>query len=536
MTDFLSDPSILAVSVGIVLLSFLSEDAAAVSSALLVLGGPVAWPVGFASCFLGIWLGDLTIYFAARWGGRPFLRSRWLAQRVNFDAVDRLEAKFARHAGATLFVSRFLPGTRVVTYVAAGLFSTPPGRFARMSGVAVLVWVAGIFLLTKVVGTSILVWFGGWPNRVAVAVMILLGLSGVFWLLRRGSLPTVVRRWARWEFWPAWLFYLPVAFYYVWLGLRYRSFTLPSAANPGIPTGGLIGESKCAILAALHEVNPDLVADAYPLVGLTTAQRVLALKEILRDHNITMPFILKPDVGQRGAGVKLIRSLDAAFDYLTQVDAPVIVQRYAPGPCEIGVFYYRFPNEPRGRIFALTEKIFPVLTGDGTRTIEELIHADPRASMMAEKYLERFALRRGEVLPAGTELKLVESGNHAQGCIFRDGRHLWSPELEDAIDRLSNIPGFFIGRYDIRYAAEEDLRAGNFQVVELNGAASEATNIYDSRNSLGGAYRTLFAQWRLVFAIGAANRARGAVSSSLLALWQEWRKYCRAASSYPVAD
>ena len=264
---------------------------------------------------------------------------------------------------------------------------------------------------------------------------------------------------------------------------------------------------------------------------------MLSLQQTLREQSLTLPFILKPDVGQRGNGVKLIRSLRAAFDYLEQVDAPVIVQRYAPGPHEVGVFYYRFPNEFRGRIFAITEKIFPSLFGDGKQTVEELIMADPRAAIIAGKYLQRFASRRAEVLAPGAELKLVESGNHAQGCIFRDGRRLWTPELEAAIDRLSRIPGFFVGRYDIRYAAEEDLRSGrNFQVVELNGAASEATNIYDARNSLGTAYRTLFDQWRLVFQIGAANRARGAVPSSLLDLWREWRKYCRAALSYPVAD
>ena len=33
------------------------------------------------------------------------------------------------------------------------------------------------------------------------------------------------------------------------------------------------------------------------------------------EHKITLPFILKPDVGQRGNGVKLIRSMRAAFEY-----------------------------------------------------------------------------------------------------------------------------------------------------------------------------------------------------------------------------
>jgi hypothetical protein len=99
------------------------------------------------------------------------------------------------------------------------------------------------------------------------------------------------------------------------------------------------------------------------------------------------------------------------------------------------------------------------------------------------------------------------------------------------------VTGFFIGRYDIRYESEEDFKRGrNFQIIELNGATSEATSIYDARNSLFSAYRTLFRQWRLVFAVGAANKANGHASSSLAALWQNWRHYSAAALSYPLAD
>jgi hypothetical protein len=299
----------------------------------------------------------------------------------------------------------------------------------------------------------------------------------------------------------------------------------------------LVGESKCAILDLLRCQNPDLVADAYRVPSGNPHDRMKTLVRILSERRIALPFVLKPDFGQRGNGVRLIRSMPEAFDYLQRVASPVIMQRYAPGPREVGVFYYRLPNESRGRIFSITEKIFPVITGDGQRTIADLIGTDPRAALIADRYLARFDSRRDEVLPPGEKLRLVESGNHAQGCIFRDGHHLWTPELEQTIDRLSAIEGFQIGRYDIRYARDEDLRQGrNFQVVELNGAASESTNIYDSRNSLGKVYRILFQQWRLIFAIGAANRRRGFNPISLLALWREWRKYSQAAASYPIAS
>lgn len=539
MSELLLNPSTLAVATGIILLSFVSEDAAAVSSALLILGGPVAWPVGFASCFLGIWLGDLGIYSVARWGGRPLLRSRWFARRISSQTIDRLRSKFSRGATMTLFVSRFLPGTRVVTYIAAGLFSTSLSLFAVVTGCAVLVWVAAIFGLTKLLGMSALIWFAGAQSKIAPMLFAILCAVGLIAFVRRSQLqlPVFVRRASQWEFWPAWLFYLPVIGYYLWLGLRYRSFSLPSAANPAIPTGGLVGESKSAIIDLLRSRNPDLVAEAYLIGGGSWPKRVNALLRILGQRGISLPFVLKPDFGQRGNGVRVIRSVPEAFDYLWRVVSPVVVQRYAPGPHEVGIFYCRLPNEQHGRIFSITEKIFPTIIGDGQHTIEALIRMDSRAALIAERYLRRFVLRRDEILPAGEELRLVESGNHAQGCIFREGNHLWTPALELAIDRLSAIEGFYVGRFDIRYADEKDLREGrNFQVVELNGAASESTNIYDSRNSLGKAYRVLFRQWRLIFTIGAANRRCDIRPISLLELWREWRKYSQAAASYPIAS
>ena len=420
-----------------------------------------------------------------------------------------------------------------------------------------------IFGLTKLLGVAALSWVSSTHSQIASVILIALCAVGTMAFLRkpvaagetdpgqleiatpkisrrdcrRLQLSAFVRRWAHWEFWPAWIFYLPVAAYYCRLALRYRSLTLPSAANPAIPTGGLVGESKSAIIDLLQHAHPQHVADGYLIEGSSTADRMRSLHRILREHNLTLPFILKPDYGQRGNGVRLVRSISAALEYFGQVTAPVIVQRYAPGPREVGIFHYRFPNETRGRIFSITEKIFPEIQGDGSRAIEELILADPRASLIAEKYLTRFASRRTEVLAAGERLRLVESGNHAQGCIFRDGAHLWTRELEEAIDRISRLQGFHIGRYDIRYASNDDLRRGeNFKIVELNGAASEATNIYDPRNSLGKAYRTLFAQWRLVFAIGDINRRRGVATISLRELWREWRKYSQAALSYPLAD
>ena len=345
-------------------------------------------------------------------------------------------------------------------------------------------------------------------------------------------------RWRQWEFWPAWMFYPPVGIYCAWLALKYRGLTVPTAANPGIFSGGMVGESKMVTLKELFLTNPEFTAEAELIVGDTLAARLRSLDKIRTRLGLDFPFVLKPDVGQRGVGIKLIRSAEQAETYLRQTSAPLIAQRYAPGPQEAGIFYYRFPHEPHGHIFAITEKLFPVLVGDGKSTVTELLWRDLRARFMADKYLQRFSEREGEVLAVGEELKLVEAGNHAQGCIFRDGMRLCTPALTGSVDAISQrLTGFFIGRYDIRYSSEEDLRGGkSFQIIELNGAASEATSIYDARNSIFAAYRTLFRQWDLVFAIGAANPKRGCVPMKLSVVWQKWREYSLLTATYPASD
>src|SRR5690606_6667813 len=136
-----------------------------------------------------------------------------------------------------------------------------------------------------------------------------------------------------------------------------------------------------------------------------------------------------------------------------------------------------------GSIFAVTAKTFPVITGDGKRTLRRLILDHPRYRCQANVFFERFGERQQEVPRAGEEVRLGLAGKHAQGCLFTDGRGLVPPALEGAVDRLGGScrGGFDLGRFDLRYEREEDLRAGRFRVVELNGVTSEPTGMYDPR-------------------------------------------------------
>lgn len=523
--------------------TFILEDVAALAAGLLLASGSISWPAAFMACFLGIWSGDAGLYALARCGGRRwFERSRF--QRYS-NRVTQSETWFAKRGTSLLIFSRMLPGARLPTYLAAGFLRLPLGRFLLVTGTASLVWTVLLLAISQAAGSRVLQWlgvakYGGWA-----VLGILVSAWGAVWLGRKTFARDFHRRVSifsgrlvRWEFWPPWMFYPPVVVYCLWLVLKYRSIRAPLTSNPGILTGGLVGESKLATLKDLSRTSPDFTAEAELLTGKTFEEKIRSLEEICDRLNISVPFILKPDVGQRGVGVKLIRHFSQAEAYLQQVSGNIIVQRYAPGPHEVGVFYYRFPHQPTGHIFAITEKVFPRIVGDGVASIFELIWQDPRARFMAAKYLTRFKGRENEILPAGEKLKLVEAGDHAQGCIFQDGMHLLTPALAQRVDEISQkLDGFYVGRYDIRYSSLDDLQRGqNFQIVELNGAASEATSLYDARNSLFAAYRTLFRQWDLVFAIGAANRDHGATAAPVRLLWQKWREYNQLARTYPIAD
>jgi hypothetical protein len=451
--------------------------------------------------------------------------------------------RLARHAGWSIILSRFMPGMRVPVYLAAGAMGVPLVRFVAWMGLAAALW------------TPVIVLGGGWIMGAMASTVMPTGSSGVGFVLaifavfflvaqgrailrddrRRGQWLAKVSLLWRWEFWPTWLFYLPLVPWLGWLALRYRSTTVWTAANPGIPQGGVVGESKYQILKQLPS---PWIAESFLIESGPADERWEYFLRMLAEQGWTYPMILKPDASQRGAGLKLAHSLDEARQYLCQNPVPVVAQAYHPGPFEAGIFYYRMPGESRGRIFSITDKVFPSVTGDGRSTLEELIWRHPRYRMQAKRFLTRHRNDAGRVLAKDEPFVLAIAGNHSQGTMFRDGGHLWSQALEERIDEISRVfLGFSIGRYDIRYRDPDLLRAGkDFAIVELNGVTAESTNIYDPSFSILNAYRILARQWALLFEIGNRHRESGIQPVSARDLLESVRRYYREFQVSPLSD
>jgi membrane protein DedA with SNARE-associated domain len=540
MTTPLDSSSAAVVITGIVLSAFISEDGAIFGAAALASSMVLNLPSAALSAFLSLWISDFGVYGAVRLVREklpPDSKSaQWLEARLS-----RSGDNFTQRRGQlALAFSRLVPGTRFPAYVSAGLLRMPVTTFAAITGFSAAVWTALIFSFLHFFPLRAM----GTGEALVTAGFIGLGVSGILAVWRvwgsklRGHVAITLKKWQRWEFWPAWAFYPPVAMMCGWLAIRFRGLSLPTVANPSQRNGGMVGESKIDILHELMRTSPEFTADAYLLEPGPVIQRMQTLEFLCQRHEISFPFVLKPDTAQRGAGFKKIRSWQEAGAYLTQVQSSIVLQKYVSGPHEAGIFYYCLPGEEHGHIFSITHKTFPMVVGDGHRTLNELIQQDDRAAIIASTYLARFGEMANEIVPAGERVRLVEAGNHCQGCIFSDGSYLDSEELGQAFDSIARkLPEFFIGRFDVRYENTNELRRGKgFHIIELNGAASEATEIYDERNSLSSAYKTLYRQWELVYSIGAQNRERGFKPASLWSFLCDWQDFRTQASYYPLAD
>lgn len=134
------DPMGLAVALA--LATLLTEDGAVVAGSLLV-GGDLASPwLVISALMVGIVGGDIALYFAG-WSAREF---RVIRQRLPIKRAKKIRNWLRGRETAILFFSRFLPGTRLVTYVTFGFLRLSLVHFITVMTIACTIWVVGVVL------------------------------------------------------------------------------------------------------------------------------------------------------------------------------------------------------------------------------------------------------------------------------------------------------------------------------------------------------------------------------------------------------
>ncbi|WP_460555769.1 hypothetical protein [Ferruginibacter profundus] len=304
-----------------------------------------------------------------------------------------------------------------------------------------------------------------------------------------------------WEYWPFAVVYSPIYFYWVLLGIRNKSFFFFNTANPTIKNGGFLMESK-------KEIYDLLPSGYYPRTLLfkndNNAAGILAQ---VTENNFTYPLIGKPDIGMQGIAVKKLETETDVIAYAKSSQVDFLIQEFIHLENEVGIFYYRYPGETKGHISGIVSKEFLSVTGDGIATVEELLQRDQRFILQIPFLKATSSTVLQQVLSKGEIKLLVPYGNHARGAKFIDASHLINEKSEAAIDTIcKQVNGFYFGRIDLRYNTWEELEQGkNISIIELNGAGSEPTHMYDPKHSVFYAWKEIIRHWKILAKISRIN-------------------------------
>ncbi len=223
----------------------------------------------------------------------------------------------------------------------------------------------------------------------------------------------------QWEYWPWYIFYVPLLPYAFYLAFKSRSFGFFSAVNPGIEGSGNGSESKYKTLQLLPEKYKPTS------LFINKDESFEAVLNKISSKNLAYPLIIKPDIGYRGLLVQKINSERDLYSYITKYNAiNLIIQEFIQLKNECGIFYHRIPHENKGKITSITLKKYLTVIGDGKSSLLNLIKNDVRAIKYLTLVAELNKDKLDSIPKKNKEVILSFIGNHSKGTQFINGNHL----------------------------------------------------------------------------------------------------------------
>ncbi|MBN9349140.1 MAG: hypothetical protein J0H55_00510 [Chitinophagaceae bacterium] len=315
----------------------------------------------------------------------------------------------------------------------------------------------------------------------------------------------LIKKITNWEQWPFQILYAPLAPVWLYYIIRSGSVWFFTPSNPKITFGGMEGEPK----KEMHELLPATFCPEH--FNVKPGQTVSRILQSMKEHGLSFPVIVKPEVGEKGILVRKIDNESQLKFYHDHVPEEYIIQKYVSLPMEVSLFYYRYPWEKKGKITGFLQKVSLRVSGDGVHTLKELILENPKAKKQIEMLKKKFGDSFEKIIPEGEIIKLSHAGNHNRGAHFIDLKNEIDENLTMMLDKISlSIDDFFYGRYDIMCQSIEDLKKGkNFYILEYNGCGAEPNHFYDTGYTLKEAYLEIMMHWKKLFTISRYNHMRG---------------------------
>jgi hypothetical protein len=308
-----------------------------------------------------------------------------------------------------------------------------------------------------------------------------------------------------WELWPFDFIYAPVGIVWLYYSIKARSLYFFTPSNPTLVFGGFEAGSKM-------EMYKQLPAGYYPnTILITPAHLIDDIKKEIKAKALNYPFVAKPDEGMQGVLFRVIESEEELIKYHSVIGVNYIIQTFIDLPMEFSVFYIRYPGETKGKVTGFILKDYLHVTGDGKKTLEQLVNEHPKAMHRLAEMKRKHEANWLSIPKNGEDYYLSVAGNHNRGAKFINLHSEIDQRLHDVFDGLNNgSKKFYYGRYDLKCTSIEDLKQGkNIMILEYNGAGAEPNHIYDCRMSYGKALKVIAAHWHHLYRIGKINNKNG---------------------------
>ncbi|MDB5198484.1 MAG: hypothetical protein JWO92_447 [Chitinophagaceae bacterium] len=308
-----------------------------------------------------------------------------------------------------------------------------------------------------------------------------------------------------WETWHYHVKYIPLYPMWLWYCLKARSIWFFTASNPTLTFGGFEGESK-------REMYDQLPISSYPKsIYISPSFSFQEVEKLFNENYFNYPVAVKPDVGMMGFMFRKIDNTAELKLYHATMQGEYIIQEFITSHMEVSVFYHRFPDQQKGTITGFLKKEVPEVIGDGKRSLAELIdRLALRPGFNITEWKAKHRIRLNEIIPAGEIYRLSIVANLSRGGKLISLANEKDERLLKVFDDLSNYAKhFYYGRYDIKCDSVDELKNGNFCILEYNGSGAEPHHIYGAGNNLMQAYKIILHHWKVLYKISRYNHQQG---------------------------
>lgn len=297
----------------LLVLPFAHEDLAILLGGYLVVNDVMPAAIVAAAIYVGIVASDFALYGL----GAAARSVPWLSRFAREGRGHRFGDILKRNVFAMVAFCRVVPGVVFFAFVACGWARVSLWRFSLASLSISALYLPLMLYLVIVFGDALDERMGlwAWPMLLVAFTATSFARKRIFAFAdaaKAGPADAVVaghkgmpalvrgdRKVALAERIPPLLFYLPLVLNWIRLGLRHRCLTLPTVANPTIPTGGMWGESKSDYLVDVDPAERKWIADFVVLKRNPgpLAEDVARARQALHGAALAFPLVAKPDIG-----------------------------------------------------------------------------------------------------------------------------------------------------------------------------------------------------------------------------------------------